>query len=115
MEKAITLFAEHPSEISVGTDDSKRYGENESILPVGHRLSPLKPNDFTRLVLDRLDEMEFDPDLDYFVMSGDLRFVSMCLAIMLDKYDGVNMLMFDAVTGHYEVRRITAPSVGVTS
>lgn len=77
-----------------------RYGDVVAITE--DRLNPFNTVDFVEQVRNGLSN--FDPDRDYFCMTGQSLTISMALSVLIEMYGHARLLLFDARNSTYSER-----------
>lgn len=60
-------------------------------------------------MISRLQEINFNPDKDFIVMTGQLIYVSLLLTAAISSYSKLHILIFDAANERYVMRVIHNP------
>jgi len=93
------VFVLEPTRHELST--AERYGEVVYALPRGARAPSIWAGDYADAVLDRLDEADYDPRVDYFCVAGSVVPVTQVVAALASIYDKFQVLFFDASRGGY--------------
>lgn len=62
------------------------------------------------VILDNLDEMDFDPETDIICLSGQVLKVALFVAMVVGTYGKVKALMFDSPSHEYRLRVLPDPA-----
>lgn len=74
-------------------------------------ISPFEPEGWISAIDKALETADFDPDTDYFGLSGDHRIVAFALAVLVRIYGKVRILVFDAKSESYRTREFDTTNV----
>ena len=88
-------------------EDAEKFGR-VVYLDTRQELSIFQTDEMLDAIFNRLTEMEYDPDEDFFCLAGHMITVSLVLAALIARYDWVRTLMYDARASVY-VERIVHP------
>lgn len=105
---AKVFLVEEPKNVSPAPAED--WGEIEYVFQAGtRRPSVFDCQKFGNLFLDMIKEKQFDPEKDYFCLTGSLLPVCVGLVALLSAYGKVNILAFVSTEGKYVKRtwRIT--------
>lgn len=94
-------FLLEPCEFIV--DDAARFGAVTRIFKhfTDHDL-PVRPK-FADQVLDRLGELNYNPDVDYIIVTGQLQSMVAMIAALVGEYGAVKTLVFDKTINGYAI------------
>lgn len=90
---------------SYNTQKAERYGKRVFIFD--HEPHPLNISAMVETVANRLDEMGFDPSVDYIVLTGNNVSIAMLCATVAAQWGSFNVLAYDAKSGYYVSRSFT--------
>ena len=79
---------------------AEEYGEL-SVLLKSSDCSPFNPDRFGRGLRDRLDQVEYDPNRDYIILSGDMLDLIFTIGFLKSEYEHVKVLIFNARDNAY--------------
>jgi hypothetical protein len=102
------VFIVAPAE-NIDTDPAKKYGPIVFLFPE-HSPSPFRTEELIRELESALLEHSFNPEEDYFAISGPFLPLSLATFALGRLYRKVNFLVFDARMSDYVVRVISAGS-----
>lgn len=71
------------------------------------RPSPLRTQKVYDGILERMLSNDFDPNLDYIVLTGPNVYVAVLLAVAVAEFGGTKMLVFDAPNDRYIEQDLT--------
>lgn len=63
--------------------------------------------DFSSCVLDKLEEINYDPDIDFIVVSGAIVTLSLAIAVIAADYGVIKLLLYHSAEAGYVSRKIT--------
>jgi len=69
------------------------------------RPSIFQPNEFGDAIIERLEARDFDPSNDMVCVAGSMIGVALLLMIIIARWHQVDLLMFNARTENYVLRR----------
>jgi hypothetical protein len=78
------------------------FGDRLYLFP--SKQNPLKLQDLVEATLDRLDEIDYEPDDDYICTTGSMLGVMIFMMTIVAGYGKCKMLMFDARSATYVPR-----------
>lgn len=84
--------------------DAKRYGQIIAVFN-DRRPSVFDHERFRNQYLDRLIELEFNPNEDYVLFAGTAIPSILCTGFLMEEYGGFTALLFNAATQRYLPRR----------
>lgn len=88
------------------TDQLREHGQPVFLFEWRQRPRALEPEKVLEAMIGALRRVEFDPDVDAVVMTGQLVYVSSLLSAVLLEHRRANLLVFDAVNERYLARRV---------
>lgn len=90
-------------------DPARAHGNVRYVFePGARRAGVFNVNDFARDFLAALHAAGFRPDVDALVVAGSLVTVTVAVAVTLEKYGRLNLLMWHSPTREYSLRRLTS-------
>ena len=76
------------------------------------RLDPFNTDTTVDFFKSRLQEVNFDPEIDFICMTGNSLILALMLSVVVSSYYSVKLLMFDAKNSAYRERIIISPCLG---
>lgn len=93
----------------VDSSAARDYGEVVYIFDADtRRCSAFRTANFGVAVLERLQDMQYDPLVDCVCLSGSLLAVGTALAVIAQVHSKFNVLLFNSVDGKYVLRTFNA-------
>lgn len=87
------------------TEGAKEFGEIVYLME-DIRISPLRPEELISVIFRRLAELEYDPDIDFVVLTGGQYLVIIMSDCISYLYGSYKALLFDAHAGGYVCRHL---------
>lgn len=84
------------------TRDAERYGTAVPLLE--RTVSPFAVDDIRDSVVAAMHEMRFDPEVDYFVLTGPTAVLAIAFGAAIATYRKLRVLLFDAAASAYVLR-----------
>lgn len=100
--------AEHG--VRFDTEPAEKYGVRTYLL--NENINPFNVEHVFREIERALDVERFNPVRDFIAMTGNYALVSFLVATAFRRYDRLQLLMFDAVTGEYRLKRVRLKKSG---
>ena len=92
-------------DVNFNISRAKEYGKLITLFPDGDaRPSVFQHEEIKSEVLKRLDELEFNPELDLFLVVGTVTHNLLPICFMLERYRRVRVLLFHSISRDYVVR-----------
>lgn len=92
--------------------DARRFGELMHVYVHGSRKPALWSNALMVDALARMEAMEYDPDIDFVVVTGNMAMIAMLIANLMARDGTINMLLFDSLQEEY-VQKTVQAAVGM--
>jgi hypothetical protein len=86
--------------------DAERFGTVVSLFGKAGSMSIMHTDKIVKETLKRLDDLEYDHEKDYIVMTGDTVLLSMVIGIVLSHYGSALLLIYSSTNASYRPRRI---------
>ena len=90
---------------------AERHGKVVYLFENGPRPSALDPQGLHDGILERLEQMRYDPAVDCIAIAGGSIHVAILVAAVLGEYGGMHLLLFDAATEAYIHKELEASYV----
>jgi len=87
--------------------DARRFGEITYIYDERDRKPSVWSNALIKDVMARLERCDYDADLDYILVVGNVVTIVMIVANLAMAYDTLNLLLFDASQEEYVHKTVT--------
>lgn len=102
-------FLLEPARSEFNLDSCEKYGEVSLLFPAGFPISLGKPKMFEKTVLERLNQVDFDCNVDYIILAGKLSRLCWLCGIIGTKYNELKTLAYNDRTGEYTPAAFIAP------
>jgi hypothetical protein len=90
---------------TIDVTSAQRFGELVPIFgPGSRRASVFQPAEYAADVLAALADLQYDPKVDYFIMTGALLPTAVALAAIAERHREVRLLMFSSHESVYVCR-----------
>jgi hypothetical protein len=90
----------------VNTSPAKKWGHITTIFPEDCVRASFWDDVFKVQLFARLDELEFDPQEDLFLVAGQMAPLAIAIGAMVCKFGSVNLLLYHAVEQDYRWKTI---------
>lgn len=101
------VFLVEPVRREFDLESLKDFGEITFLFqPDERRGSVFRTEEFCASILARLSREDFDPELDFFCLTGALVPVSLTLSIMSHLFGMVNVLLYNTGDENYASRKV---------
>lgn len=95
--KVFVLFEDTKKDVS----DAGRFGEITYVYPTNEPHPKVWTNSFVQDMLKRLSDLQFNPEVDYVVVSGTVVPLVLLLTRLARDYQTLNMLLYDSSVDEY--------------
>jgi len=102
---SLVLFAAPSTRFNMSA--AEPFGDIEFLMD-GDVVNAFRTDDLVKRVHSELDELNFNPETDFFGITGATATVAIVFGVMLAKYKRVRVLLFDAVNDGYVERVVGA-------
>lgn len=104
MTKTRVFFAQESTRFD--TNSAKFYGDPVFIMKIGSSVPPFRTDELFARLDEELTGQSYNPEVDFFALTGPHAVVALTLAHLVAKYKQVKVLLFDAAIERYVDRTI---------
>lgn len=91
---------------SVNVEKAERYGKLIVLLNEPPRISALNSDYYAGVVIEKLEEYEFNPKEDYVCIVGSSSSLVVSIAALITRYSSIMCLLFNASRSDYVLRTL---------
>lgn len=100
------VFIIEPVRQHIDVSKAQKFGDIIYVFEINdRRCSAFQIIHFGRTVLQRLEQLEFDPKLDFVCIVGAMLTVTIAIIAIAQRYDVFNVLLFNSVDDAYVEKR----------
>ena len=91
---------------SVNVEKANRYGQIVILINQPPKISALNSDYFAGMVIEELENHEFNPKDDYFCLVGSMSSIAVTVASLVVRWGDIRCLLFNASRNDYCVRTL---------